>query len=119
MVFCRFPSAAGWEERQSGASPRTGGPVTQISDGTVFGDGWRFYGGLNSELQFISIKGNVERDFIAAKSSDFIKISCYAFVLVWGLCFEGEAASCGEKQALRVSAFTEQPPPARHSMGNL
>lgn len=58
-----------------------------------------------AEFQFISIEGNVETDFITAKSSDFTKTGFYPFVLVWGLCFEGEAASCGEKQALRVNAF--------------
>ena len=77
----------------------------QISNETVFGGGWWFYRGLNSELQFISIEGNVETAFITAKSSDFINIVFYPFVLVWGLCFEGEAASCGEEQALRMNAF--------------
>lgn len=78
----------------------------QISNETVFGDGWRFYSGINAELRFVSIKGNVETDFIAAKLSDFIKIVFYPFVLVWGLRFEGGVASCGEKQALCVNAFT-------------
>lgn len=56
---------------------------------------------MNAELRFISIKGNVETDFITAKSSDFIKIGFYPFVLVWGLCF----GAVEQSKALGVNAF--------------
>lgn len=84
--ICSPPWARGWKERQESPRRPRCRHVTGISCGTVFGDGWQFYNGMNAELQFISIEGNVEADFITAKSSDFIKI---VFILLF--CIEGSA----------------------------
>lgn len=64
----------------------------------MFGGGWQFYNGMNAGFQFISIEGNVEADFITAKSSDFIKIVFILSFCAGGCAFRVKRPDVGKRR---------------------
>lgn len=112
---CSPPWTCGWKERQESPHKPWGCHVTGISCGTVFGGGWQFYNGMNAGLQFISIEGNVEADFITAKSSDFIKIVFILLFCAGGCAFRVKRPDVGKRRlSARMLSFSN---PHRRSPG--